>query len=213
MQGQNEDPTCPNPDDCFLFSRTEFRDINGYHKHFSSKDLRRLVFTPYGNCDSVFVKICTERDKGNVLDIIGKVTNIDIENSYIDFGTYGKKYINVSTGYDVNIDFDLMQPADKDKFVFLTIRAVDITGTKRDMRVRQIGKFLETNSSLKSQLKFNYTLNGKLKAINSPNLFVGQDPSRDGVNDFAADEFAQTLHYHEGNPRHDKIKSTTYFLS
>lgn len=62
-------------------------------------------------------------------------------------------------------------------------------------------------------IDYTYTLDGKLKAINSPNLFVGQDPSRDGVNDFAADEFAQTLHYHEGNPRHDKIKSTTYFLS
>ena len=56
-------------------------------------------------------------------------------------------------------------------------------------------------------IDYTYTLDGKLKAINSPTLFIGHDPGKDGNNEFAPDEFAQTLHYHEG----DFVKTGSVF--
>ena len=56
-------------------------------------------------------------------------------------------------------------------------------------------------------IDYTYTLDGKLKAINSPTLFAGHDPGKDGQNEFAPDEFAQTLHYHEG----DFVKTGSVF--
>lgn len=165
VQAQNEDPTCPNPDDCILFVRTEWKDMNDPETPDPTKDLRRLTIGILPELDSIFVRIGTERDKGEALDIRGKRVKVDAENRYIDFGVYGKIFINSSTNYLAYIDFDLTKRKDRDKFIFLTIRAKDATGTRRDMRVRQIGQTAATYSNIKSQLQFSYTLEPKTKLL------------------------------------------------
>ena len=50
-------------------------------------------------------------------------------------------------------------------------------------------------------MDYTYTINGWVKAINSPNLIASEDPFRDGTtgSEVAADEFSEVLGYHEND--------------
>lgn len=162
LQGQNEDPTCPNPEDCVLFVEAYWKDMNDPAKPDLNKDLRRLIVGPLPEMDSIFIKIGTEREKGEALDTKGK---LNIPGRYVDFGKYGIKYMNKENSYNVEIDFDLMQRADKDKFIFLSIRAKDFTDTKRTLWTRQIGQSMATYSITKKELQFTYNLEPTTKLL------------------------------------------------
>lgn len=163
VQGQNEDPTCPVPDDCILFVETYWENMNDPKNPDHTKELRRLTVAPLAELDSIFIRIGTERDKGEALDIKGK---LNIQGRYIDFGSFGKIFIDKSTGYLAYIEFDLMQRIDKKNFVYFTIRAKDITGLKRDLRVRNISETLGSYSNDKRQLKFFHAIDYKSKMMN-----------------------------------------------